>query len=109
MKKVRKIEVPQKVTARQSGSTTISAKVGKKTLECEVTVKEQFSSSEATKKISVTLQDTGHGVVAILKNNNKMAVSLSAKMVYYVNDKMNGTASDDNYLKLPTPKRCSEP
>lgn len=44
-----------KVTAKQAGSATIKAKVGKKTLKCKVTVKEQFSATEATKKISVTL------------------------------------------------------
>lgn len=86
-----------KVTAKQAGSATIKAKVGKKTLKCKVTVKERFSATEATKKISVTLQDTGNGVVAILKNNNKVTVSLVAKLVYYSNGKMIDTASDSNY------------
>ena len=54
------------VTAVSSGSATIKAKVGKKTLSCKVTVKNKFSANEATKNIAVTLQDTGKGVVAIL-------------------------------------------
>ena len=96
-KRVATVTSKGKVTAKMVGKATISAKVGKKTLKCKVTVKEQFSASEATKKISVTLQDTGKGIVAILKNNNKVAVNLSAKLVYYKNGKMIDTASDSNY------------
>ena len=95
-----------KVTAKQAGSATISAKVGKKTLKCKVTVKEKFSASEATKKISVTLQDTGRGVVAILKNNNKVTVSVDAKLVYYSNGKMIDTSSDSNYA-LESGRECA--
>ena len=36
------------VTAISSGTATIKAKVGKKTLSCKVTVKHKFSASEAT-------------------------------------------------------------
>jgi hypothetical protein len=86
-----------KVTAKQAGIATISAKVSGKTLKCKVTVKAKFSATEATKKISVTMLDTGKGVVAILKNNNKIAVSIDAKMVYYSGGTMIDTASDDNY------------
>ena len=96
-KKIATVTSKGKVTAKQAGSATITAKVGNKTLKCKVTAKEQFSASEATKKISVTLQDTGSGVVAILKNNNKVAVSVEAKMAYYSNGKMIDTASDSNY------------
>ena len=95
-----------KVTAKQSGSATITAKVGKKTLKCKVTAKEQFSASEATKKISVTLQDTGSGVVAILKNNNNVVVNIDAKLVYYSNGKMIDTA-DDFTRALESGKECA--
>lgn len=97
-KRIATVTSKGKVTAKQAGSTTITAKVGNKALKCKVTAKEQFSASEATKKISVTLQDTGSGVVAILKNNNKVAVSVEAKMAYYSNGKMIDTASDSNYV-----------
>lgn len=78
-------------------AATVIAKVGKKMLPCKVTVKEQFSATKATKNISVTLQNTGAGVVAILKNNNKVNVSLEAKLVYYSNGKMIDTSSASNY------------
>lgn len=82
------------VTAVSSGSATIKAKVGKKTLSCKVTVKNKFSTSEATKNISVTLQNTGKGVVAILKNNNSTMVDIDAKLVYFSNGRMIDTSSD---------------
>lgn len=96
-KKVATVTQKGKVTAKAEGSTTVKAKVGKKNLSCKITVKSKFSASEATKNISCTLQDTGRGVVAILKNNNKIAVSVSAKMAYYSGGKMLDTASDENY------------
>lgn len=96
-KSVASVTQKGKVTAKQAGTTTISAKVGSKSLKCKVTVNDRFSASQATKKIAVTLQDTGRGVVAILKNNNKVAVSLDAKLAYYSNGKMIDTASESNY------------
>jgi len=86
-----------KVTAKQVGTVIIQAKVAKKTFRCYVTVKSNFSANEATEKISCTLQDTGKGVVAILKNNNEVAVNVSAKLAYYSGGVMIGTSSDDNY------------
>ena len=83
-----------RVTAVSSGTSYIKAKVGKKTLSCKVVVKSEFSASEATKKISVTLQDTRKGVVAILKNNNNVMVDIDAKLVYYSNGRMIDTSSD---------------
>ena len=82
------------VTAVSSGNATVKAKVGKKTLSCKVTVKNGFSVSEATKNISVTLQDTEKGVVAILKNNNDVMVDIDAKLVYLSDGRMIDTASD---------------
>lgn len=96
-KSVATVSQKGKVTARQSGTATIKAKVSKKTLKCTINVKTKFSAREATKNISCTLQDTGDGVVAILKNNNKITVNLSAKLAYYSNGKMIDTASDENY------------
>lgn len=94
------------VTAVSSGSATVKAKVGKKTLSCKVTVKSQFSASEATKNISVTLEDTGKGVVAILKNNNKVTVDVEAKLVYFLNGRMIDTSSDSNYA-FESGKECA--
>lgn len=95
--KVVKVSQTGTITAKTAGKATVVAKVGKKTLSCKVTVKEQFSATKATKNISVILQDTGAGVVAILKNNNKVNVSLEAKLVYYSNGKMIDTSSASNY------------
>lgn len=83
-----------RVTAVSSGTSYIKVKVGKKTLSCKVVVKSEFNASEATKKIAVTLQDTGKGVVAILKNNNNVMVDIDAKLVYYSNGRMIDTSSD---------------
>ena len=47
--------------------------------------------------IKYELHDTGKGVVAILKNNNKYAVELTAKLVYYRKGKMIDSKSDVNY------------
>lgn len=95
-KKVASVTQKGKVTAKQAGTAKITAKVSKKTLTCKVTVKAKFSATAATKKISCTLQDTKKGVVAILKNNNSITVSLTAKLAYYANGKMIDTASASN-------------
>lgn len=87
-------DLDTKLSSAITGSTTIKAKVGKKTLSCKVTVKNKFSASEATKNISVTLQNTGKGVVAILKNNNSTMVDIDAKLVYFSNGRMIDTSSD---------------
>lgn len=92
--RVAKVNKSGAVTAVSSGSATIKAKVGKKTLSCKVTVKNKFSANEATKNIAVTLQDTGKGVVAILKNNNSTMVDVDAKLVYFSNGRMIDTSSD---------------
>ena len=96
-KKVATVTQKGKVTGKQEGNATITAKIGNKSLKCKVTVQSGFSATEATKNISCTLQDTKDGVVAILKNNNKVTVSVTAKLVYYSNGTMIGTASDNNY------------
>ena len=75
------------VTAISSGTATIKAKVGKKTLSCKVTVKHKFSASEATKNVSVTLKDTEKGVVAILKNNNEVMVDIEGKFFFFSHGK----------------------
>ena len=85
-----------KVTAKKSGKATITAKVSSKSLKCAVTVKDKFSASNALKNISVDLKDTGKGVVAILKNDNEIVVSIEATMVYYKNGKRIGTAENKN-------------
>ena len=96
-KSVASVNQKGKITAKSEGTAIIKAKVSKKTLKCTINVKSKFSANEATKNISCTLQDTGSGVVAILKNNNKITVSVNAKLAYYSNGKMIDTASEENY------------
>ena len=59
-----------KVLAVGEGTAYVKAKIGKKSLSCKVTVVSSFNASQAKRNISIEYQDSGHGVVAILKNNN---------------------------------------
>lgn len=91
-----------KVTAKKEGTATISAKVSGKTYKCNVTVKSTFSSKDAVKNIKCELQNTGKGVVALLTNKNKSAVSIEAKLVYFDNaGSMLMSTSDDVYCLEP--------
>jgi hypothetical protein len=85
-----------KVLAVGEGTTYVKAKIAKKTLSCKVTVTSSFNANKVKKNISIEYQDSGHGVVAILKNNNKVNVDLDAKLVYYKNGKMLDSKSDCN-------------
>lgn len=85
-----------KIKGIKKGTSYLKAKVGSKTYKCKVAVKEK-SKKKSIQGIEYELQDTGKGVVAILKNKNKYHVSLTAKIAYYRNGKMIGTASDNNY------------
>ena len=85
-----------KIKGVSSGSAYLKAKVGGKTYKCKITVKKKKVEKSA-QGISYELQNTGKGVVAILKNNNSYHVSLTAKIAYYSKGKMVGTASDENY------------
>ena len=85
-----------KVLAVGEGTAYVKAKIGKKSLSCKVTVVSSFNASQAKKNISIEYQDSGHGVAAILKNNNKVTVDLDAKLVYYRNGKMLDSKSDCN-------------
>lgn len=101
-KSVATVSSKGKVTAKKEGSATITAKVNGKSYKCKVTVLSKFSSKDALKNIQCDLKDTGKGVVAILTNKNSVAVSISAKLVYF-NDKgsMLMAASDSNYCLEP--------
>lgn len=96
-----------KVTAKSEGTATISAKISSKTYKCKITVKNQFSSADAVKKISCELQDTGAGVVAILKNNNTCAVDVSAKLVYYNDSASMLMATSNNNYCLESGASCA--
>lgn len=101
-KKIATVNSSGTVTAKAVGRATITAKVGKKSLKCKVTVKSVFSPTQAAKNIKYELQDTGDGVVAILKNNNKEAVSVQATLVYYnASGKMLKASNDFNYCLEP--------
>ena len=56
-----------------------------------------FSKEEALKNITCDLNDTGNGVVAILKNNNDFNVAVDANLVYYYQKQMVGTKYNFNY------------
>lgn len=86
-----------KVSAKAEGNATITAKYGRKKLTCKITVKSRSSSKDVVKNIAYELFDIGDGVVAILKNNNDVTISVSAKLVYYKDGKMIDTSSDSNY------------
>lgn len=96
IKIVSKSNKQAKIKGVKKGASYLKAKVGSKTYKCKVTVKEK-RKKKSIQGIEYELQDTGKGVVAILKNKNKYHVSLSAKIAYYRNGKMIGTASDSNY------------
>ncbi len=95
------------VSAKKAGSTTVSATVNKKKYTCKVTVVEQFNATAASKNIKSELFDTGSGVIAILKNNNKYSVSLDATMVYMdASGKAIGKSTADNYY-FEAGKECA--
>lgn len=97
-KSVASVNKNGKVTAKKSGKATIKAKVANKTLKCSVTVKDKFSSTAATKNVSVELLDTGKGVVAILENDSKWNLNVSATLVYKKQGGVLGTSNDYNYV-----------
>ncbi len=96
IKIVSKSNKQAKIKGVKKGTSYLNAKVGKKTYKCKVTITTK-SKKKTMQGIEYELQDTGKGVVAILKNKNKYHVSLTAKIAYYRNGKMIGTASDNNY------------
>lgn len=95
------------VTAKKAGSATITATVSKKKYTCKVTVVEKFNATKASKNIKSDLTDTGKGVIAILKNNNKYPVSLDATLVYMdASGKAIGKSSANNY-HFESGKECA--
>ena len=101
---VAKVDGNGKITAVGNGTTYVYAKIGKRTLECRVTVK--FDAARAKNKIESKLEDTGRGVVAILKNKNNFNADIEAKLVYFKNGAMIGSSSDENY-SLESGKECA--
>ncbi len=101
---VAKVDNKGKITAVGNGTTYVYAKIGKTTLECRVTVK--FDAAKAKNKIESKLEDTGRGVVAILKNKNNFNADIEAKLVYFKNGSMIGSSSDENY-SFESGKECA--
>lgn len=124
-KKVATVSSKGKVKAKKVGKVTITAKVKKKKYKCKINVKskkvnkkktpisnnnnnsndkDKFSASDALKNISYKLLDTGNGVIAIMKNNNSVTVSITPKMVYYKNGSMISTVNggDNNAFEPGT-------
>lgn len=94
-RKVATVSTKGKVTAKNKGTATITAKIGKKKLACKITV--ETSGKKTIQGIEYELQDTGKGVVAILKNKNKYHVSITAKIAYYRKGKIIDMTSESNY------------
>ena len=86
-----------KVTAKKAGKATITAKVAGKKYTCKVTVKPEPIT---VKNIDATYYKATNskGIVAILKNNNKRAVSVHLSVSFYdENGKPIDTYGDSNY------------
>ena len=69
-----------KITAKGVGTATITAKVLGKSYTCSVTVK---PIPVSVKNISATYYDLGNGVIGVLKNNNKAAIEVEMRVLYY--------------------------
>lgn len=95
------------VTAKKAGSATITATVSSKKYTCKVTVIEKFNATTASKNIKSELIDTGKGVIAILKNNNKYPIAVDATLVYMdASGKAIGKSTADNYY-FESGKECA--
>lgn len=93
------------VTAKDVGTTNITATVNNKRYICKVTVK--FDTATTIKSISTKFKGTDKGIIAILTNNNKYPISLSATMVFYdESGAMIGKSTDDNYF-FEAGKQCA--
>lgn len=123
-KKVATVSSKGKVKAKKVGKVTITAKVKKKKYKCKISVKrkktnkskspvnnnnskDKFSTSDALKNISYKLLDTGNGIIAILKNNNSVTVSITPKMVYYKNGLMISTVNGDDNNAFEPGTECA--
>ena len=98
-KKIATVTSTGTVKGIKKGTTYVNAKVGSKTLKCKVTVKENEALS--AKKISYKLQDTGHGVVAILTNKNASPVMITSTLVFLKSGKMLNSDIDYTWYLEP--------
>lgn len=99
-KKVATVTQKGKVTGKQDGTATITAKVGAKSLKCKVTVKTKFSASEAKKNISISSYVVQDGGIAVVKNNYKLDVMLDISFAFYDE---NGTlikTAKEEYIRI---------
>lgn len=120
-KSVATVSSKGRVKAKKKGSTTITAKVGKKKYTCKVTVKKPATNSNggfsgntnantnantSGKKNVVTYhaESTPYGAVAILENHYDHTVDLTVEFVYYLNGSMIGTSKGYNYAFAPHSK-----
>lgn len=97
-KKIATVNSKGKVTAKKVGTATITAKVGNKKLKCKVTV----VSTDYKKNIAISYLETDTSVIAILTNNNSVAISIKPDMIFYdENGKIQSKTSDFNYCFEP--------
>lgn len=78
-----KVTQKGKITALKEGSATITAKVGRKKLNCSVTVKNNFKANEAKKNINKTEKIVGDTLYVFVKSNYNVPTDVSAKCTFY--------------------------
>mgnify|MGYP003510302629 CR=1 FL=1 len=72
-----------KVTAKKEGSTTITAKVGKKKLKCSVVVKNFFSAKDAKKSITMNEKIVNGYLYVFSESDYKVPTDIDAKCTFY--------------------------
>jgi hypothetical protein len=98
-KSVATVSSTGKIFAESAGTAKITAKVGKKTYKCTVTVKNKafnpdvYNSYELTPLIESRLTDSKYGVIAELRNKSDYTLTFDATVMFYKDNKMVGSDS----------------
>ena len=98
-KSVATVSSTGKVFAESAGTAKITAKVGKKSYKCTVTVKNKafnpnaYSSYELSPMIESRLTNSTYGVIAEVRNKSNYTLTFDATLVFYKDSKMVGTDS----------------
>ena len=106
-KKVATITSKGKITAVAVGGATVTAIVNKKKYICKVTVNNGFNAKTASKNIGAEFTETNDGIVGILTNKNKYAITITATMIFYDESSlMVGKTTSNNYY-FESGKKCA--